>query len=135
MEFVRGRQANTGSVRSGHLSAGTAWRDPVLSVEGAERIEVSTIAFEPGAHIRWHSHGNGQLLIIDHGCGVIATRSGEIRSLQPGDVVYAPPGEEHWHGAAPDAYLGQINISMGATTWLEPVDPEGYRAASEASTS
>jgi len=45
--------------------------------------------------------------------------------------VYSPPGEEHWHGAAPDAYLGQINISMGDTTWLEAVTPEEYAATAE----
>jgi quercetin dioxygenase-like cupin family protein len=95
----------------------------------ADGIDIGTIAFEPGAHIRWHSHGNGQILLIDHGLGVIETRSGEVRSLRAADVVYSPPGEEHWHGASPNAYLGQVNISMGPTTWLEEVTPERYRAA------
>jgi quercetin dioxygenase-like cupin family protein len=94
----------------------------------APGVEVGTIVFQPGAYIRWHAHGNGQFLIINHGLGVIATRNGEVQSLRAADIVYSPPGEEHWHGAAPDAYLGQINISMGDTTWLEPVTPEEYLA-------
>jgi quercetin dioxygenase-like cupin family protein len=101
----------------------------------SEGIEISTISFGPGAHIRWHSHAAGQILLIDHGRGVMVTRYGEVRSLQAADVIYAPPGEEHWHGAAPDSYLEQVNISMGATTWLEPVTPDEYREASEQSQS
>lgn len=132
MEFARGRQSDAATQRSGHLSAGSAWRDPILITRqdaGAEGVDVSSITFEPGAYIRWHSHANGQILIINSGKGVIVTRGGDICSLLPADVVYAEPNEEHWHGAGPETSLTQINISMGHTNWLEEVTPEEYRRA------
>jgi quercetin dioxygenase-like cupin family protein len=128
MEFARGRQPQNQSFNSAHLSQGAAWRDQLLDGSG---VTISTIAFAPGAHIRWHAHENGQILLIDHGKGVIATRAGELHSLQAADVVYALPGEQHWHGALPDVYLGQVNISMGSTTWFEDVTEEAYRDAVE----
>ena len=131
MDFTRGRKHGTSVLRSGHLSSGAAWRDSLLDVEGVDRIEVSTISFDPGAHIRWHSHSKGQILRIEHGEGVIATRAGEVRVLQAADLIYSPPGEEHWHGATPNSYLAQLNISMGDTEWLEPVTGEEYAHACE----
>jgi len=43
-----------------------------------------------------------------------------------GDVVWIPPGEEHWHGAAPGSYMLHTAISLGDADWLEPVTDEEY---------
>jgi hypothetical protein len=34
--------------------------------------------------------------------GLVVTRDGTISRMRPGDTVYTPPGEEHWHGATGD---------------------------------
>ncbi|MEU4226341.1 cupin domain-containing protein [Nonomuraea sp. NPDC026600] len=33
--------------------------------------------------------------------GVVRARGDEIVVMRPGDTVHTPPGEWHWHGAAP----------------------------------
>jgi quercetin dioxygenase-like cupin family protein len=132
MDIARGRQPNSSSIRASDTFTGTVFRDPLMTAEG---VNLSTIMFEPGAHTYWHSHSAGQLLFIDHGKGVVGTRAGEVHSLHAADVLYAPPGEEHWHGAAPDAYLAQTTVSMGSTDWLEAVTPEQYREACEGAAS
>jgi hypothetical protein len=41
---------------------------------------------------------------------------------------YVGPGVLHWHGAAPDAALTQVNIGFGGTTrWGDPVSDAVYR--------
>jgi quercetin dioxygenase-like cupin family protein len=51
----------------------------------------------------------------------VGSRGEAAQVLRPGDVVYADPGEEHWHGAGADTYLLHTAISLGTTTWLEEV--------------
>ncbi|HVB06486.1 MAG TPA: cupin domain-containing protein [Acidimicrobiales bacterium] len=126
MEHVSGRQPGAKSATTNDTFVGSVWRDPVLTAEG---VNISTIIFQPGAHTFWHSHSNGQILFIDHGRGVVVTRAGEVRSLGAADVLYASPGEEHWHGALPHSYLGQTTVSMGSTDWLEAVDTAAYEEA------
>jgi quercetin dioxygenase-like cupin family protein len=93
-------------------------RDDNVSVNGA--------VFQPGARTFWHSHADGQVFIIGSGRGVIANRDGDARVVQAGDVLYAPPGEEHWHGAAPDAFLTYTSVSLGQTHFGPEVDDAEY---------
>ena len=47
--------------------------------------------------------------------------------LRPGDVVWTPPGEEHWHGAPPDRFMVHAALWEGdETTWRELVTDEEY---------
>jgi quercetin dioxygenase-like cupin family protein len=46
--------------------------------------------------------------------------------VEPGDLVYALPGEEHWHGAAPDSIFVYTVVSIGETTFLDEVLEETY---------
>jgi quercetin dioxygenase-like cupin family protein len=132
MEHARGRQPLGSSTSTNETFNGVVWRDPVLNTD---EVAINTIIFEPGAHTYWHSHSKGQILFIDHGHGVVATRAGEVRALGAADVLYAPPGEEHWHGALPNAYLAQTTVSMGSTDWLEPVAAADYDAAADSTSS
>jgi quercetin dioxygenase-like cupin family protein len=63
---------------------------------------------------------------------MVETRDGDRHMLHPGDVVWAPPGEEHWHGAAPDSSVAHTAISLGVTEWGEEVPADRYAAAFEA---
>jgi quercetin dioxygenase-like cupin family protein len=60
---------------------------------------------------------------------MIATRDGDRHVLAAGDTVYAPPGEAHWHGAAPDSSLLHTAVSLGTTRWLGEVTDDQYKAA------
>jgi quercetin dioxygenase-like cupin family protein len=91
----------------------------------ADGVTVNTVTFAPGGRTFWHSHEHGQILQVLAGRGFIQTRGGPRHEIRAGDTVWAPPGEEHWHGAAPDAYMTHVAISLGATHWAEEVVLDG----------
>jgi quercetin dioxygenase-like cupin family protein len=80
------------------------------------------VSFESGARTSWHRHSDGQILFVLQGQGRVGARDGEQAEINPGDFVYAPAGEEHWHGAAEGASMTHIALSFGDTEWLEPVE-------------
>ena len=133
MEYERGRKegipSNVGPKAHVH---GTCDAGRAARRRGKGDIRVYSVIFEPGARTYWHSHAAGQTLLINSGRGMVQTRDGDKRVVGAGDVVWAPPGEVHWHGAAPDAFLGHTAVSLGLTSWEEEVDEEEYRNAFEA---
>ena len=124
MEYVRGRKDGQPSGHGTGTFTGRALLDPVLDEPGAR---VNSVLFEPGARTYWHSHTGGQVLMATAGRGVVETRDGDLRVLQAGDVVWAPPGEVHWHGAGPGSFLAHTAISIGETVWAEEVTEEHYK--------
>ena len=80
------------------------------------------VRFPAGVRTHWHSHPNGQVLFVTEGRGRVGTRDGTVEPIEPGDVVVAPPDEEHWHGAAEDVGVQHLALNFGATAWLEPVE-------------
>jgi quercetin dioxygenase-like cupin family protein len=80
------------------------------------------VSFPPRARTHWHAHPDGQVLHIVEGRGRVGTRDGRVEEVVPGDLVYAPPDEEHWHGAAEDEAVRHLALSFGETRWLEPVE-------------
>ncbi|MFP1603005.1 cupin domain-containing protein [Microbacterium sp. 2216-1] len=98
-----------------------------------QRMVVAKVRFMPGARTAWHSHALGQTLHITDGVGLIGTRDGRVIEVTPGQTIYTPPGEEHWHGATPDDYMEHLAMIDSAdnpadtTVWLEHVSDEEYR--------
>ncbi len=95
-----------------------------VTKDGVLRIE--KLDAEAGATVEF-----GQVLLVGTGRGMIETRDGDRHALHPGDIVWAAPGEEHWHGAAPDSFVAHTAISLGATQWLEEVAGDRYEKAFE----
>ena len=89
------------------------------------------VTFEPGARTAWHTHPPGQTLIVTAGCGWAQREGGPVEEIGPGDVVWIPPGERHWHGATPTSAMTHISIveRLGdqTTKWEEKVSDEQYR--------
>ncbi len=83
-------------------------------------VAVSVIRFPAGSRNHWHRHSGGQVLAVLEGEALVAVRGQPPRRLRPGDVATTPPGEEHWHGAAPEGPMAHLAITAGETTWLEP---------------
>jgi len=81
---------------------GTVLQDPIIATEAPARIVATRVSFEPGARTAWHSHPLGQTLYVISGVGRVQSKGGPIREIRPGDVVWIPPGEKHWHGGTPD---------------------------------
>ena len=90
--------------------------------------------FAPGTRTAWHSHVNGQTLHITDGVAWVQARGGPIIELHPGETIYTPPGEEHWHGASLDRFMEHLAMLENgddpatSTTWLEHVTDEEYQA-------
>lgn len=109
---------------------GTVRFDPVISAAPPARVASLSVTFEPGARTAWHTHPFGQTLIVTAGKGRIGTRTGDVREIFPGDVIWFEPGEEHWHGAAPDCAMTHIAFQEKdgdrAADWLEKVSDTDY---------
>jgi quercetin dioxygenase-like cupin family protein len=85
------------------------------------------VTFEPGARTAWHTHPLGQTLIVTAGFGRVQREGGPIEEIRPGDVVWFPPGEKHWHGAAPKTAMTHIESLKGKKVeWMETVSDEQY---------
>ena len=111
---------------------GTVRIDPLFEAPEPARGRGASVTFEPGARTAWHTHPLGQTLIVTAGCGRAQRWGGPIEAIRPGDVVWIPPGEKHWHGATATTALTHIAIQeqLGgkAVEWLEKVSEEQYRA-------
>ncbi len=109
---------------------GTVWQDPVIEAPAPARINAVRVTFEPGARTAWHTHPLGQTLYVLAGCGRVQTEGGPVREIRAGDVVWIPPGEKHWHGAAPTTMMAHLAMQEAengsAATWLEHVTDAQY---------
>jgi quercetin dioxygenase-like cupin family protein len=105
--------------------------DPLFQAPDPARAAGASVTFEPGARTAWHTHPLGQTLIITAGLGWVQRQDGPIEEVRPGDVVWFPPGEKHWHGATPTTAMSHVAIQEalnGKTVdWLEKVSDEQYR--------
>ena len=72
--------------------------DPLFQAPHPGRAMGASVTFEPGARTAWHTHPLGQTLIVTSGLGWAQCWEGPIEEIRPGDVVWFPPGEKHWHG-------------------------------------
>jgi hypothetical protein len=84
--------------------------------------------WQPGMRSYWHCHAGGQIMMLDEGEGLVQKRGQRVRVLHRGDTEYAAPGEEHWHGAAPNSSALYFQTSIGNTTalWMEEVGRDDY---------
>ena len=110
---------------------GTVRIDPLfLKADDPARATGASVTFEPGARTAWHTHPLGQTLIVTAGCGLVQREGGAIEEIHPGDVVWFPPGEKHWHGASPNTAMTHIAIQETldgqSVDWLEHVSDEQY---------
>ena len=106
--------------------SGTVWAQPVAS--GSDGVTIALINFSPCARTYWHHHERGQILHVTAGVGRICTAGEQPRLLRAGDVVWVPPGERHWHGAAPNSFMSHLAISLGTTAWSDEVAETDYTA-------
>jgi quercetin dioxygenase-like cupin family protein len=110
--------------------------DPLFQAIPPARVLGANVTFEPGARTAWHTHPLGQILIVTSGSGLVQSWGGPIRKLGPGDVVWCPPGEKHWHGATATTAMTHTAIveqlDGKAVDWMENVSDEQYGAGSSA---
>jgi quercetin dioxygenase-like cupin family protein len=112
---------------------GTVRIDDLIETSAPARVRGASVTFEPGARTAWHTHPLGQTLIVTAGCGRAQRWGGPIEEIRPGDVVWFPPGEKHWHGAAPTTAMTHIAVQEAldgkAVEWLEHVSDDQYNGS------
>ena len=111
-------QAKKPSVKGpAHMFTGDVWFDVIAAPQPEpSRMRVNAVHFAPCARTAWHSHAVGQTLHVTEGVGLVQARGGEVTVMRPGDTIYTPPGEWHWHGAAPDHFMTHLAM------WEAPAD-------------
>ena len=101
------------------------------------RVSGAIVTFEPGARTAWHTHPHGQTIFVIEGVGLCQREGGPIEQIRPGDRVFFEPGENHWHGAAPNRFMVHIAMQQNdeggsPVTWGDNVSQEQYGAAPRA---
>lgn len=88
----------------------------IFDIPRAEtELTAMTVELKNGARAVWHSHPRGQVLVAIAGLGQVQAEGSDVVELRPGDSIWAPPGERHWHGAAPGHDFTYTSI--------QPIDP------------
>lgn len=127
-----GSQPST--IGSGEYFTGTVRIDPLFQANDPARAVGASVTFEPGSRTAWHTHPLGQTLIVTAGCGLVQRQDGPVEQIRPGDVVWIPPGEKHWHGSTSSTAMTHIAIQEqleGKTVdWMEKVSDEQYQGRS-----
>jgi len=128
----RGAQPSR-QVMAGNFT-GSVRVDPLFQANAPARASGSLVTFEPGARTAWHTHPLGQVLIVTAGLGRVQRWGDPIEDIRQGDVVWIPPGQKHWHGAAPQSSMAHIAISESldgeSVEWMEKVSDAQYSAPS-----
>src|ERR1700736_1000581 len=124
------------STGPGEYFTGTVRVDPLVEAPEPARVRAASVTFEPGARSAWHTHPLGQALIVTSGCGYVQSWGGPVQVIRPGDVVWCPPNEKHWHGAAPSTAMTHIAMQEAlngkVVEWMEKVSDEQYAAGASA---
>jgi quercetin dioxygenase-like cupin family protein len=130
MEITRSGSRPSGKGPSEYFT-GSVRIDPLFDATPPARVRCAAVTFEPSARTAWHTHPLGQTLIVISGLGWAQRESGPKEEIRPGDVVWFPAGEKHWHGATAATAMTHIAIQEaldGKTVdWLEHVGDDQYR--------
>ena len=130
MEIVK-KQASTKGTPDRFI--GDVWVDRLAGGEPNSHIRVNIVRFAPGARNAWHAHALGQTLHVTDGVGRVQAKGGEIQEIREGDTIWTPPGEWHWHGAAPEHFMTHLAMweapsdDSAESEWGDPVPDEDYR--------
>lgn len=115
---------------------GTVRIDPLFQTSAPAHAAGASVTFEPGARTAWHTHPLGQTLMVTAGCGWVQRLGGPVEEIHPGDVVWFPPNEKHWHGATATAAMTHIaiqeNLDGKVVDWMEKVSDEDYNSFTKA---
>jgi quercetin dioxygenase-like cupin family protein len=118
----------------GDWFTGTVFIDTVAVPSAGSRLSASSVHFTPGARTAWHTHPNGQTIWVTEGVGLAQRRGGPVEVIRAGERVFFAPGEEHWHGAAPDHFMThlamlEVGDDGSPASWGDHVTDEEYAAA------
>ena len=129
MELKRNGTQASGTAPAEYFT-GNVRIDPLFEAPAPARGRGAVVTFEPGARTAWHRHPLGQTLIVTSGCGWVQSEGQAKVEIKPGDVVWCPPNERHWHGATPTTAMTHIAVQEAldgkVVEWMEKVSDEQY---------
>ena len=113
---------------------GDVYVDAMAAPSPPSRLGAANVHFTPGARTAWHVHPFGQTIFVTEGLGLCQHEGGPVETIAPGDRVFFAPGENHWHGAAPNRFMVHVAMqeaddSGSPVTWGAHVTDEEYGAA------
>lgn len=111
--------------------SGDVYFNAYYTGEAPSRTRLNLVRFTPGAHTAWHKHAAGQTLHVTEGYGYVQSQGEELIELRPGDTVFTPAGEWHWHGASADDFMCHLAMWEVPTTDGEPETVWGAQLAEE----
>jgi quercetin dioxygenase-like cupin family protein len=130
---VKAIDAQPAQAGSEQYFTGSVHVRPLFSASAPSRMQCACVTFDSCARSAWHTHPLGQTLIVTSGRGFVQSWGGPIREIRPGDVIWTPPGEKHWHGARPDSSMTHIAIQEAldgkVVDWMEKVSDDEYNRA------
>ena len=129
MRIVRSTGRAVPPTRRSGTFTGEVWSEPLLPA--TDGVLVNRVTFAPASRTYWHRHEHGQLLQVTRGAGWVGVGGAPAERLGRGDLVWAPPGETHWHGSAEHDQLVHTSISLGETAWLDEVTAADLAATAE----
>ena len=98
-------------------------------VMDGKELSAARRSFEAGARTYWHSHDNGQLLLVEDGRMLTQKKGGPVKELGKGESDYTGSHVVHWHGAVPGQALVQVNVGFGGgAKWMNEVTEAEYRS-------
>src|ERR1041385_5853335 len=105
---------------------GAVYIDTIATASEPSCVGAASVHFTPGARTAWHTHPFGQTLFVTEGVGLCQRDGGQVEVIRPGDRVFVEPGENHWHGAAPNRFMTHLAIQEAddtgsVVTWGEHV--------------
>lgn len=131
MEIIK-NGTQKGMIGSSDYFTGTAYITPVFSNREPLVVNSGKVTFLPGARSHWHTHPAGQMLIVVDGHGWVQEEGKPKQMMNPGDVVWCPPGVKHWHGATDTTAVTHYAVQQFKdgknVEWLEEVTDEQYLA-------
>ena len=123
------------SYRKSENFKGNVWIQPLIHAPEPASINMYRVHFEPMSRTNWHSHPVGQILHIESGECWVQKWEEKILVAKPGDSIYIPPFEKHWHGASKDSFMVHIALQISKNNvdvfWEGAVTDEQYYSTRE----
>jgi quercetin dioxygenase-like cupin family protein len=120
MKTIKIAQAGKESHASALFTGSDVTMQSLVGPELSERFLIKQVNFGPGVRNKFHSHSIEQVLIVTEGKGIVATDAEQV-TVGPGDIVFIPAGEKHWHGAVKGSTFSHLYVMSpdSKTTQLE----------------
>jgi 4-carboxymuconolactone decarboxylase len=94
---------------SAPLFTGPVSMQTFVGTDLSKRFSIREVHFDYGVRNKFHKHTIEQVLIVTEGKGIVATEKEEFE-VNPGDIVFIPAEEIHWHGAAPGFFFSHLYV-------------------------